>query len=74
MLLHTMEVPGFFTLKYVDCLINAVVGAAYSITEDEAGNLSVLLKSTWAWIKNWRDDKAVFDKEVAGKVSLFSVE
>ena len=73
MLLHTMEVPGFFTLKYVDCLINAVVGAAYSITEDEAGNLSVLLKSTWAWIKNWRDDKAVFDKEVAGKVS-FSVE
>lgn len=68
MLLHTMEVPGFFTLKYVDCLINAVVGAAYSITEDEAGNLSVLLKSTWAWIKNWRDDKAIFDKEVAEKV------
>ena len=68
MLLHTMEVPGFFTLKYVDCLMNAVVGAAYSVTEDEAGNLSVLLKSTWAWIKNWRDDKAVFDKEVAGKV------
>ena len=70
MLLHNMEVPGFFTLKYVDCLINAVVGAAYSITEDEAGNLSVLLKSTWAWIKNWRDDKAMFDKEVAGKVRI----
>ena len=70
MLLHNMEVPGFFTLKYVDCLINAVVGAAYSITEDEAGNLSVLLKSTWTWIKNWRDDKAMFDKEVAGKVRI----
>ena len=70
MLLHNMEVPGFFTLKYVDSLINAVVGAAYSITEDEAGNLSVLLKSTWAWIKNWRDDKAMFDKEVAGKVRI----
>jgi THO complex subunit 2 len=68
MLLHKMEVSGFYTLKYVDRLINAVVGAAYSITEDEAGNLSILLKSTWGWIKNWRDDKALFEKEVAGKV------
>ena len=67
MLLHSMEAPQWRTIKYVSCLVDAIAGAAYSVTEDEAGNLSILLKETWSTIRSWRDDEKAFAKELAGK-------
>ena len=42
--LHWMETKGFFTLQFFDCVVNAVIGSVYCITEDEAANLGVLLE------------------------------
>lgn len=70
MLLHNMDTPGFFTLKFLDVVISAVVGALYSITEDEAGCLGIFLCEQWRTISDWRYDEKSYEYNVAGKVSL----
>uniref|UniRef100_A0A7S4VKK2 THO complex subunitTHOC2 C-terminal domain-containing protein n=1 Tax=Ditylum brightwellii TaxID=49249 RepID=A0A7S4VKK2_9STRA len=66
-LLHSIETPGFQTMQYLDGLVDVVVGALYCITEDEAGNIGVMLAEMWKLISKWRYDEKVFTKEVVGK-------
>ena len=67
-LLHELDTPGFSTLTYFDCLISTVAGGIYSVTEDEAGNLSLMLEETWKILMGWRYTEKNFEKDVAGKV------
>ncbi len=70
--LHDMNTPGFHTLKLLDDVVNSVAGALYSITEDEAGCLSIFFEIVWNLISAWRYDGSKYDNEVFKKVS-FSV-
>jgi THO complex subunit 2 len=72
MLLHIMDTPGFFTLKFLDVMISAVVGALYSITEDEAGCLGIFLNEQWKIISEWRYDERSYKTNVVGKVRFDS--
>ena len=68
--LHSMETPGFFTLQFFDCIVNAVIVSVYSSTENEAANLGILLKETWQLISSWRYEKEIYDKDCANKVNI----
>lgn len=65
--LHELETPGFYTLQYLDQLITAIAGALFCLTEDEAGNMGVLLCETWTTISNWRYNESKYEKEVHSK-------
>ena len=71
-LLHDMETPGFPTLQLLDAAINAVVGALYSITEDEAGCLGIFFEIIWKIISDWKYNDQKYDTEVFKKVSFLS--
>lgn len=73
-LLHRMETPGFCTLQLLDVIVSAVVGALYSITEDEAGCLGLFLNELWKTISEWRYDEKVYEAQVTGKVSAHSAD
>jgi len=66
--LHKFETPGFNILKYLDHLISAVCGSLFCITEDEAGNISILLRETWGTISNWRYDEDEYENEISSRV------
>lgn len=65
--LHSMEIPGFSTLHYIDELISVISGALFGVTEGEAANLAILLWETWKIVNNWRYDEDIFNSEVRGK-------
>jgi len=65
--LHLMDTKGFFTLQFFDCVVNAVIGSVYCITEDEAANLGILLEETWELISLWRYDAEEYGRAVANK-------
>ena len=67
--LHDMETPGFSTLKLLDVIVSAVVGALYSVTEDEAGCFGIFLNELWKVISRWRYNEQMYENEVHGKVS-----
>jgi len=73
MLLHSMETPGFCTLQLIDVIVNAVVGALYSITENEAGCLGIFLNEIWSVVAEWRYDQNAYETQVAGKVRDSSI-
>ena len=68
--LHHLETPGFHTLQLLDGVVNAVVGALYSITEDEAGCLGIFFENMWNLISDWRYDELKYNNEVFEKVSF----
>jgi THO complex subunit 2 len=68
MLLHKMESPGFSTLQLIDVIVSAVVGALYSITENEAGCFGIFLNEVWNVVTGWRYDQNLYENEVSGKV------
>ena len=70
-LLHEMDTPGFPTLQLLDSIVNAVVGAIYSITEDEAGCLGIFFEKIWNLISDWRYDENKYDSAVSKRVSLY---
>ena len=63
-----METPGFCTLQLINVIVNAVVGALYSITENEAGCLGIFLNEIWSVVAEWRYDQNAYETQVAGKV------
>ncbi len=72
-ILHRMDTPGFYTLEILDVIMNAVVGALYSTTEEEAGCLGTFLNKLWKMIREWRYEETVYQDQVHGKVSLWCV-
>lgn len=62
-----METKGFYTLQFFDCLVDAVIGSVYCITEDEAANLGILLEETWELLSLWRYDAEEYGRAVANK-------
>jgi THO complex subunit 2 len=68
-MLHEMDTPGFHTLQILDSAINAIAGALYSITEDEAGCLGIFFEKIWTVISEWRYDEKKYDSAVSKKVS-----
>ena len=72
-LLHSMDTPGFYTLEFLDKTISAVVGALYSITEDEAGCLGIFLSEQWSIISDWRYNEKSYETKLSGKVRLLHV-
>ena len=69
MLLHGLNTPGFSTMEIIDVIVNSVVGALYSITEDEAGCFGIFLNEMWKYVSQWRYDEEFFKNHVDGKVS-----
>jgi len=66
-LLHEMDTPGFHTLQLVDAIVDAVGGALYSITEEEAGCLGIFLEMTWKLLSDWRYNECLYEKDMLGK-------
>ena len=73
-LLNELATPGFHTLELFDGAVNAVVGALYSITEDEAGCLGIFFEKIWSLISGWRYDKSKYDSTLSEKVSYFFLQ
>ena len=65
--LHNLETPGFHTLHYLDHLISAIAATLFCVTEDEAGNLGILLLETWKMLSSWRYDETKYNDEVVSK-------
>eukprot|EP00558_Chaetoceros_sp_UNC1202_P012587 CAMPEP_0197251618 /NCGR_PEP_ID=MMETSP1429-20130617/57872_1 /TAXON_ID=49237 /ORGANISM="Chaetoceros sp., Strain UNC1202" /LENGTH=354 /DNA_ID=CAMNT_0042713751 /DNA_START=69 /DNA_END=1129 /DNA_ORIENTATION=+ len=54
-------------MELFDVIVSAVVGALYSITEDEAACLGIFLNALWKLISEWRYDEQCFERQVDGK-------
>ncbi len=67
--LHDIKTPGFKTLELIDGIVNATVGALYSVTEDEAGCLGIFIEKLWQLITEWRYDEKRYTSEVSKTVS-----
>lgn len=66
-MLHNMETPRFFTFQYLDVFIDAIVGALYCVTEDEAACIGVLLEGSLKFLSNLRYNESLFETCMTGK-------
>jgi THO complex subunit 2 len=69
-LLHDINTPGFPVIPLFDVIVNSVVGALYSITEDEAGCFGVFMHEIWKTISLWRYDEEAYKSHISFKVCL----
>jgi THO complex subunit 2 len=69
-LLHDIDTPGFPVIPLFDVIVNSVVGALYSITEDEAGCFGVFMHEIWKTISLWRYDEEAYKSHISFKVCL----
>jgi THO complex subunit 2 len=69
-LLHKIQTPGFHTLQLLDDIVNAMVGALYSTTEDESSCLGIFFEIIWKNICAWRYNSELYEKEVLNTVSI----
>jgi Transcription factor/nuclear export subunit protein 2. len=69
-LLHDIDTPGFAIIPLLEVIVNAVVGALYSITEDEAGCFGVFMNEIWRTISLWRYDEEAYKSHLSPEVSL----
>ena len=72
-ILHEMGTPGFYILDYFHTFTDAVVGALYSVTEDEAKNLGLLVEEMWNLLGDWKYDEQSFSTNITGKVCFYFI-
>jgi len=68
-LLHDIDTTGFEIIPLFSVIVNAVVGALYSITEDEAGCFGVFMNEIWRIISLWRYNEEAYNSHISFKPS-----
>jgi len=66
-MLQRIDAPRFFILQYMDRLLKVIVAALFCVTEQEVGNLGVLLHETWMTLSGWRYESIKYQNEVKRK-------